>query len=56
MLIYKIFLLPIFTNKTFDAGLKTVSGMADSKIKEANAYADATRDDLEKVLIETKSR
>lgn len=29
--------------------MKSVSGVVDQKMKEANAYADATRDDLEKV-------
>lgn len=28
-----------------------MSGVVDQKVKDANAYADATRDDLEKVLL-----
>lgn len=35
--------------------MKAVSGVVDQKIKDANAYAETTRDDLEKVLKMTNS-
>lgn len=35
--------------------MKAVSGAVDQKLKDANAYADATRDDFEKVLPITRS-
>lgn len=35
--------------KAIDAGLKAAGNVADQKIREANAYVDTTRGDLEKV-------
>lgn len=41
----------LLENQTFDAGVKAVGGTIDQKLKDANAFADASRDDLEKVFI-----
>lgn len=46
---HEIFLFMQF--QVFDSGIKSVSGALDQKFKDANAYADATRDDFEKVFI-----
>lgn len=41
----------LFTYQAFDTGMKSVGGILDQRLKDANVYADATRDDLEKVII-----
>lgn len=38
--------------QTLDAGVHTAKNIIDQKMKDTNAFVDATREDLEKVLYE----